>query len=149
MTTIFLLSLAATLLFALFDYWGYNEALRSKTPMWAYRALQAIAQLITCWLLRLIAGSWGPAALFTLFWWTWLADLFYYLLAELLRWYPSEVGCIRNTLLAGKVEWAWWTPLGLARWALSGERTRPIPGHALLLQALLPPVASLLILLLS
>lgn len=132
----FIAGFAALLIFALFDYVGYNTAVRwGKVTL--YRIVQTFLQLgLTALLWWQVNGY--TAFLFNWLWWFWLADLLYYFMYDTFKWFGEEgmPGTAFTTqVLGNQVVWAWWTPSGLLQTAL-GCKSVPIPGNALLVQAM-------------
>jgi hypothetical protein len=62
--------------------------------------------------------GWFSALAFNILWWTWWADLLFYLWYDLLRifGYPRKPGGFREQVLGNKVTWAYWTAWGFMRY---------------------------------
>ncbi|MAT38643.1 MAG: hypothetical protein CL946_03460 [Ectothiorhodospiraceae bacterium] len=129
----------AVVLFAAYDYVGFNLAKHDENWLEVYRVSQVVLQGALAWVLNREAG-WSSAAAFGAIWWTFGCDLLYYAFAELLD--PGEpwqgAGAFSESVLADRVTWAYWTPLGIAR---GYDREEPIEGSALLTQAAIGLVA--------
>lgn len=129
-----MVSLAFVILFAFFDYIGFNTI--GKWNKVFYRALQYIFQGVIVWFLWSF-DSFGTALWFLFLWWVWIADLIYYLFFDILRWFGDRSGtAFRNEVLGNLVTWAWWTPAGLIQWAITKQRNLPIKAWILCSQAL-------------
>ena len=120
----------ALIVFALFDFLGYNLiAKRSPTLKKVYRVLQIAFQIyITCWLY--IHYDWQTAFFFVFLWWIWLADLFYYVMFDMTKIFGRDG--FDGEVLANVVTWAWWTPIGL--YGKIRRSARQISGHDLMFQ---------------
>lgn len=155
--------------FAVFDYFGYNTI--GRWSIIIYRIIQnAILIMFLLYALHAWFGWFGfasslwpmlgwckpQAALSFLFlWWAWWADIFYYVLYDVLKCFGYEDdalfgrvyvgedaeehringGAFEHEVLNDHVTWAWWTPLGLIIWAATGERERILTGVEILMQA--------------
>ncbi|MCU0373250.1 MAG: hypothetical protein MUE56_08420, partial [Ignavibacteria bacterium] len=130
---IFLAGLAGAVLFALFDYFGFNIGLKRG---WAdfslknkYRTYQAAFQILLTAFLFFVFG-WLSALVFLLLWWTWVCDLLFYLFCEIFN-YGNDRGNFRKEVLSNSVQWAWWTPYGL----LFTKKGNTIPYKILIIQS--------------
>ena len=108
-------TVAAVIVFALFDYFGFNVSLKRG---WAdfsnfnkYRVVQGLFQLILTVLLFYFSG-WRAAIAFNIIWWTWGCDFLFYLYCEVFN-YGNDRGNFRKEVKSNSVKWAWWTPYGL------------------------------------
>ena len=152
--------------FAFFDYIGYNTLARWSVVV--YRILQTLVQIAATWYAWIHLGPFAAVA-WNFIWWAWLADLFYYAMYDLLKFFGYENAgygetyaglldekpgwCKRATdgydlyadnlrplsafeleVLAGRVSWAWWTPLGLIRWIATGDRKKPLSAFEIFMQ---------------
>jgi len=107
--------ISAAIVFALFDYFGFNISLNKK---WAdfslfnrYRAAQLVFQIVLSLLVFLLSG-WKAALVFNLIWWTWGCDFLFYLFCEIFN-YGNDRGNFKKEVKGNNVQWAWWTPYGL------------------------------------
>lgn len=124
--------------FALFDYifydlfkkWGLLDS-KFINP---YRTVQAIVQVIIT-LLLLYFYSYKEAISFNLLWWTWFADWLYYAIGEILGIYGR--GWMDKEVFGNQVEWAWWTPYGLVKWLVTGQKVSVISWQVLAIQTLI------------
>jgi len=129
------------ILFALFDFFGYNISAKkgwvNDKLISPYRIVQTTVQIL------IIAGLWYfidglTAIVFTLLWWTWCADFLFYIF--------TFSGIYGNTLalftevFGSQVTWAWWTPFGLLHLAVKGKKDgkyRVLGAVTLIIQACL------------
>lgn len=139
----FLYGVSASILFSLFDYFGFNMSLKKN---WAdfnlfnkYRFVQGIVQLILTIFLLILSG-WKSAVIFNLIWWTWGCDFLFYLYCEIFN-YGNDRGNFRKEVIDNKVQWAWWTPYGL----MFTKRGDVIKFKILLLQTIIGLALSVLI----
>lgn len=142
-----LISILGTIIFAIFDYFGYNEAAKSgkvnEKFINPYRILQMIVQVgiaVACYFL----GGYIAVIVFVLLWWVWVCDWIFYLLGELLGIYGREH--LYNEPFGNIVTWAWWTPYGLIKWLITGEQQTVIKWPILLTQSIIGIIISILIL---
>lgn len=105
---------AFTLIFSLFDYFGYNISARkgwvNEKLVNPYRTSQTIVQIlliISAWYFF----GWLVALGFTLLWWSWVCDWFFYFIGEILGIYGR--GHLKNEPMSNIVSWSWWTWWGL------------------------------------
>ena len=131
-------TLGASVLFAAFDYVGYNLSKGNPTTLKIYRAAQVTAQAALTYGLTKEFG-WKTGAAFNAIWWTFGDDLLYYGIAEAM----GQLGVVKEGskwdgkggfkgIADDKVTWAWWTPVGLLSGAKNGK---PIDGNTLFIQA--------------
>ena len=123
--TSFALGVAATVIFAFFDYVGFNTM--GKLSKIAYRIIQIVFQIglgVGCCFL----SGWKAPAVFLLLWLTFNADLIYYAFFDTLKWYGS--GAFKREILGDECTWAGWTPLGWFR-----TQGSVVEGWEILLQA--------------
>ncbi len=131
------------ILFATFDYFGYNEIAEKRSKLILYRIIQLAVFIAQCITLYYIAGL-GSALAFFILWWTWNADLCYYILSDWLKFYAQDV--FRREVMGNTVYWANWTPYGLYLSFMRGKKaSAPIDGIGLLIQAFLGIIISLII----
>jgi hypothetical protein len=126
--------LGASVLFAGFDYVGYNLTRNHPTALKVYRALQVLTQSAISWLLYDQMGL--PTAIgFNVIWWTFGTDFIYFGFAELVNpGHPWESrGDLGRGVMSNHCTWAYWTPIGIAR---GMRRNDPIAGNTLVAQAL-------------
>lgn len=126
--------LGASVLFAGFDYVGFNATRQHPTALKVYRVLQVLTQSALTWLLYEQMGL--PTAIgFNLIWWTFGDDFLYYGYAELVNpGHPWESrGDLGRGVMSNHCTWAYWTPIGIAR---GMRRNDPIAGNTLVAQAL-------------
>lgn len=108
------------IIFSLYDYFGfhisYKKGWEDFTPINPYRISQSIIQLIITAILLIFFG-WLSALTFNILWWTWWADLLFYLWYDLLRvfGYPRKPRGFREQVMGNKVTWAYWTAWGILR----------------------------------
>jgi len=108
------------IMFSLYDYFGFHIAHKKGwedfTMFNPYRFSQFIVQLTITFTLYFIYG-WFSALAFNLLWWTWWADLLFYMWYDLFKifGYPRKPGGFREQVLGNKVTWAYWTAWGLLR----------------------------------
>lgn len=137
-----LLAVIALALFALFDYFGYNWAVKHLL-MTLYRVAQFAFGLALIGVLVLL-GEWWSILMAVLMWWTFNADFLYYNFCKWFNAFPDEHDAFENEVLADKVTWAWWTPAGLilGRWK---DRGKAINGAILIGQCVLGVLAAIAI----
>ena len=126
--------LGASVLFAGFDYVGFNATRQNPNALKVYRVLQVLAQTAISWVLYDQVGL--PTAIgFNLIWWTFGDDFLYYGFAELINpGHPWESrGDLGRGVMSNQCRWAYWTPIGIAR---GMRRDDPIAGNTLVAQAL-------------
>jgi hypothetical protein len=124
----------ASLLFAGIDYFGFNLTRRNDTHLAIYRVFQVLTQAAITWFLYDKLGL--PTAIgFNLIWWTFGVDFLYYGYAELINpGHPWESrGDLKSKVFDHDANWAWWTPVGIAR---GMRRTDGISGDTLVAQSL-------------
>ena len=140
-----MLAFGMLIIFAAFDYVGYNTLGQWKIVL--YRVIQTVVQLSLAAFLWHEEGFWSAFA-FMLFWWTWNADLLYYLFYDLFRFFggDSAGNAFETEVLGGKVTWASWTPYGLVARTIPNKKLMPIGPLPLLLQAFVGFVLSVFIL---
>jgi hypothetical protein len=112
---IFLAGLAGAVLFALFDYFGFNISLKRKWADFSHRNKYRTAQLvfhIFLTLFLLVVNGWKPALIMNIIWWTWGCDFMFYMFCEIFN-FGKDRGNFRKEVLSNSVQWAWWTPYGL------------------------------------
>lgn len=115
----------AHVVFAGFDVLLYPQ-LGVENKFW-YRATQLMLQAGISYALYEI-GGWRPVIAFNLQWWTWNTDLLYYFFYDIAR----GTTAFKDEVLANRVTWAGWTPVGLI---LHGGKRERISGNILLTQA--------------
>ena len=142
----YFLGLSGAVVFALFDYFGFNIGLKRG---WAdftlknkYRYFQTVFQLFLTALLLFISG-WQAALVMNVIWWTWGCDLLFYLLCEIFN-YGNDRGNFRKEVLSNSVQWAWWTPYGL----LFTKKGDTIPYKILIIQSAAGIVISVIVVIL-
>jgi len=134
------------LFFAMFDYIGYNLAVRYKLVnskfINPYRITQALMQIAITLTLYFL-WSRKEAVSFNFLWWTWTADWIYYLYCFLINYNDTR----RHWLQAfdGIVTWAFFTPIGIYHWTRTGNKDTIISGNVLCLQTLLGILLTILI----
>ncbi len=124
----------ASVVFAGFDYVGYNLTARNPTALVGYRIAQVLVQSAISWFLYRKLGL--PSAIgFNLIWWTFGDDFLYYTWAEVINPGPpwESRGAMNNSIFGNQCYWAYWTPVGISRGMKRGET---IAGDTLLAQAL-------------
>jgi|FrelakmetLWP11LW_1041352.scaffolds.fasta_scaffold06113_2 hypothetical protein len=112
---IFLTGLAGAVIFALFDYFGFNISLKRKWADYTHRNKYRTAQLlfhILLTLLLFVFTGWQTALIMNIIWWTWGCDFVFYLFCEIFN-IGNDRGNFRKEVLSNSVQWAWWTPYGL------------------------------------
>jgi len=129
-----LLAAIALMIFALFDYLGYNTLGKRDLPL--YRKVELGFGVALFLLLGLWIRSWCAGLMAAFAWWTWWADLLFYVWAHWLKIWPAETDSFQHDVQGDLVTWAWWTPAGLLM-GRAKDRTKPISGVVLLVQALL------------
>jgi small-conductance mechanosensitive channel len=113
-------SIIGIIIFSLYDYFGFHISHRKGwedfTPVNPYRISQFTVQAALTIILYILYG-WYSALAFNILWWTWWADLLFYLWYDLLRifGYPRKPGGFREQVLGNKVTWAYWTAWGVLR----------------------------------
>jgi len=113
-------SFTGIIIFSLYDYFGFHishkKGWEDFTPINPYRISQLIVQLIITAFLFIFYG-WFSALAFNILWWTWWADLLFYLWYDLLRvfGYPRKPGGFKEQVIGNKVTWAYWTAWGFLR----------------------------------
>ncbi len=125
----------ASVLFAGVDYIGFNLTRDKPTYRLIYRVIQVAVQSAITWFLYEKLGL--PTAIgFNLIWWTFGDDFIFYGYTELFNvggdWYGR--GILSEHILKNRVDWAYWTPLGIMR---GMKRNQPIAGDALLAQSII------------
>ena len=140
----FIYTFAAVVVFALFDYFGFNFSLKKG---WAdfsnfnrYRVVQGLFQLFLTVLLFYFSG-WRAAAAFNIIWWTWGCDFMFYLYCEIFN-YGKDRGNFRKEVMSNSVKWAWWTPYGM----MFTKKGDVIKFKTLVLQAVLGTLAAVVVL---
>lgn len=126
------LAILATLVFAFFDYVGFNTI----KPRWFYRILQTIVQFSIYVGLYVIDSVWCSIS-FAILHGTFCADLAYYFFFDTIKWFGGDYAgkAYKNEVLGNLVTWAWWTPYGLITRFLVGKKDEPISGEIILDQA--------------
>jgi hypothetical protein len=115
-----LASFLGIIVFSLYDYFGFHLSHKKGWEDFSiintYRVSQFIVQAIITAIL-FIAGGWFSALAFNILWWTWWADLLFYLWYDMFRvfGYPRKPGGFHEQVLGNKVTWAYWTAWGLMR----------------------------------
>ena len=134
------------LFFAMFDYIGYNLAVRYKLVnskfINPYRITQALMQIAITLTLYFL-WSWKEAVSFNFLWWTWTADLIFYIYCYLINGFNHEFA-MQNEVQRGIVTWGWWTPYGLIKWAFTGKQQTQIGTTILVLQSIIGMILTLL-----
>jgi len=137
-------TISAAVVFALFDYFGFNISLKKG---WAdfsnfnkYRVVQGLFQLLLTALLFFLSG-WRTASAFNIIWWTWGCDFMFYLYCEIFN-YGKDRGNFRKEVMSNSVKWAWWTPYGI----MFTKKGDVIKFKILVLQAVLGTLAAGLVL---
>ena len=103
------LTFIALIVFAFFDYFGYN-VLHKIQPTVCGITQHALLIAIAAILYFL---AWQCTVAFILLWWTWWADAIYYVFADSFRWYHKAGDRWQAEAVEDRVTWAWWTPMGL------------------------------------
>ena len=125
----------ASLVYAGVDYVGFNITRRNDTRLAIYRVFQVLMQGAITWFLYDRLGL--PTAIgFNVIWWTFGLDFLYYGYAELIN--PGQPwesrGDLQHKVFDHEANWAYWTPVGIAR---GMKRSEGIPGDTLLAQSLI------------
>lgn len=109
----------AIFLFGVFDYFGYNFArlntswLHGHHMLNPYRFIQTAVQILIGVALIFVTGNWWTVFFYWLLWWSWNADLIYYLLYDTLKIYGS--GAFKREVLGNRVRWAYWSGIFFVR----------------------------------
>lgn len=103
----------AIFIFGFFDYVFYNLIGRKFTNQYfnIYRVIQFAFQVSLFVLLWKISSP-ADAYIFFLLWWTFWADMIFYLFNDFLNLVENEEDSF-DEILNGKCWWAWWSPVGL------------------------------------
>ncbi len=125
----------ASVVYAGFDYVGFNITKSNPTALTIYRVLQVATQAAISWLLYDQVGL-TTAISFNVIWWTFGDDILYYGYAELFNpgggW--ESRGAFRNSIIGNQCTWAYWTPIGITRGI---DRKKVIAGDTLIAQSLI------------
>ena len=133
------------LIFGLFDYLGFNLALRKKwtdnSYINPYRIIQFVFQ---CFLSAagLFVFGWLSVVIFLVLWWTFVCDHIFYLFAYIIRLNPSDKNDFRNQILNDGCYWAHWTPWGLIK---CRGKICLVTGREILIQSLFGILLSLIL----
>jgi hypothetical protein len=153
-------------IFAWFDYWAFNLIAKHWGYVRTYRIIEASVQAVLAYgLFRAFnpdTNLWAAVRtfftnpillreplVFLWLWWTWNADLLYYVYAQItdgfnIEWLEHQGGF--DDIREDRVTWAWWTPMGLIRGFNEEVRLTPIPGRDLYVQAAAGALSSAIIL---
>lgn len=127
----------AILLFTIFDHYGYNVSVINgwvnEKFINPYRIAQGTFQIIITLLLYFFFTP-LDALLFNLLWWFWICDWLYHVLC-LFNFYDERKYLTKQYF--NNILWAWWTPYGLIKWALTGKQKTVIQWQVLLIQSLI------------
>lgn len=142
----FIYGVIAAILFALFDYFGFNISLKKNWADYSlfnkYRVVQGLVQIVLSLLLLILSG-WKSVIVFNLIWWTWGCDYLFYLFCEIFN-YGNDRGNFRKEVLGNNVQWAWWTPYGF----LFTKRGDVIKSKILMVQSIIGLILSFIIVML-
>lgn len=128
----FCFSVVAILVFAFFDYVGFNNMMSVKL----FRISQYLLYGFIVILLYQGFGIWSSIS-FAILHITFCSDILYYYFYDGLRWYGGAgAGKLYvSEVIGNKVTWAYWTPYGIVTRWIPGKKNVPINGNILIEQA--------------